>query len=316
MTKAGPSLMGPLSSLLSGNVPLALAAALTWGGGDFTGGMGVKRAGGTLPSALRVVLLSHAASLLVLLLLILFRHDPLPAGTPLRWGLAAGLFGGLSVVTFYICLARGAMGASAAISGLLAAAIPAAASILLEGPPGPTRIAGFLIAAASIWLIAASAAPSPSVAPAPSLSSTAASGTVLLSIASGVGFGLYFVDLRMAGAAGLVWPLALSRSVSISVCLLGILLMLLRNAKSAMSTHIWSRPVVAWALATAVLDTAGNLFFIAATRAGRLDVAAVLASLYPASTILLAVWILRERLSARQGLGMALAAAAVVLITL
>jgi drug/metabolite transporter (DMT)-like permease len=73
---------------------------------------------------------------------------------------------------------------------------------------------------------------------------------------------------------------------------------------------------VAWALGTAILDTSGNLLFIAATRAGRLDVAAVLASLYPASTILLAAWTLHERPTRRQGLGMAIAAAAVVMITL
>ena len=77
-----------------------------------------------------------------------------------------------------------------------------------------------------------------------------------------------------------------------------------------------TRPVVLWALATVLLDTSGNLLYIAATRAGRLDVAAVLASLYPASTILLAAWMLRERPTRRQGLGMVVAAAAVVMITL
>ena len=69
-------------------------------------------------------------------------------------------------------------------------------------------------------------------------------------------------------------------------------------------------------MATALLDTSGNLLFVAATRAGRLDVAAVLASLYPASTILMAAWMLRERPTRRQGLGMAAAAVAVVMITL
>jgi drug/metabolite transporter (DMT)-like permease len=71
-----------------------------------------------------------------------------------------------------------------------------------------------------------------------------------------------------------------------------------------------------WAMVTALLDTSGNLMFIAAARAGRLDVASVLASLYPASTILMAAWMLRERPTRRQGLGMAVAAAAVVMITI
>ena len=77
-----------------------------------------------------------------------------------------------------------------------------------------------------------------------------------------------------------------------------------------------TRTVVAWALGTVLLDTSGNLLFIAATRAGRLDVAAVLASLYPASTILLAAWTLHERPTRRQGLGMVVAVAAVVMITI
>ena len=299
--------MLPLSTLFEGNAALALAAAVTWGGGDFSGGMGVKRAGGSLLAALRVVLLSHGASLVALLLLITLHRDPLPHGAPLLWGLAAGFFGGTSVLCFYICLARGAMGASAAISGLLAAAIPSLVSSLLEGPPRPLHLAGFLLAAAAIWLIAAG----PQAEPAPA-------GTLGLSIAAGAGFGLYFVALRMAGTGGLFWPLALSRSISISVCLVGIAFMVVTRRSTAASpaTPWLTRKAIGWALATALLDTAGNLFFIAATRAGRLDVAAVLASLYPASTILLAAWLLRERPGRQQALGMALAAVAVILITL
>jgi drug/metabolite transporter (DMT)-like permease len=71
---------------------------------------------------------------------------------------------------------------------------------------------------------------------------------------------------------------------------------------------------LAWVLSTALFDTSGNLLFLAATRAGRLDVAAVLASLYPASTILMAAGMLGERPTRRQGFGMAVAAIAVVMI--
>ena len=73
---------------------------------------------------------------------------------------------------------------------------------------------------------------------------------------------------------------------------------------------------VFWILAGAALDTGGNLSFLAATRAGRLDVAAVLSSIYPASTILLAAWLLKERTTVRQRWGMALALVAVVFVTL
>jgi drug/metabolite transporter (DMT)-like permease len=198
------------------------------------------------------------------------------------------------------------MGASAALSGLLAAAIPAAVSAGAEGSPGLLRLAGFLVAGAAIWLIAAG--PNPEA-------KTADRGTVWLAVVGGLGFGFYFVALKFAGSAGVIWPLATCRMGSLTVCSLLVAGMALK-AKTGETKVRLSRLAVMWAMGAVLLDTTGNLLFIAATRAGRLDVAAVLASLYPASTILLAAWMLRERPTRRQGLGMAVAVAAVVMITL
>lgn len=294
-----------MEMLLHGNALLALAAAVLWGGGDFSGGMGAKQAGGTMGAALRVILVSHVASFSVLLLIVGLRGDSFPHGAALAWGIGAGVAGGVSLMCFYVALSRGAMGASAAVSGLLAAAIPAAVSAVSEGSPGLLRVAGFVVAGAAIWLIAAG--PNPEATP-------AATGTVWLAVAAGVGFGIYFVALKMAGSAGVFWPMATARMGSISVCSLLLVGMSLGAKPGAMTARL-TRAAVGWALATALLDTSGNLLFIAATRAGRLDVAAVLASLYPASTILLAAWMLRERPTRRQGFGMVVAAAAVVMIT-
>ncbi len=301
-----------LQPLLPGNVSLALAAAVTWGGGDFSGGMATKRGGGSLRTALRVVLTVHLSSLIGLLVAVSLRHDSAPTGRLLLWALVAGVCAGTCIIAFYVCLARGAMGATAAISGLLAAAIPTVVSIVREGSPGASPLIGFALAAAAIWLIAAA----PRHAPTPT-------STLLLAVISGIGFGLYFVALRLASPAGVLWPLALSRCASIAVCVLGLLWAALASQRrkvhqaeaKAPATPWLSAASLRWAAATAILDTAGNLFYIAATRGGRLDIAAVLASLYPASTILLAGVILRERVNARQGIGMALAATAVVLIT-
>jgi drug/metabolite transporter (DMT)-like permease len=296
-----------MNALLQGNVLLGLLAAFFWGGGDFSGGMGVKYAGGTLGAALRVLLLSHSASFGVLLLIAFLRGDPFPHGAPLIWGLVAGITGGLSLACFYIALARGSMGASAAVSGLLAAAIPAVVSGFSEGSPGTGHLLGFLIAGVAIWLIAA--------APTGVLEAPAQS-TMGLAIAAGAGFGLYFVALKMAGAAGVVWPMATARMGSISTCALLLLWVSTHSRMAEMAKAKLTRAAVLWALSTAVLDSSGNLLFLSATRVGRLDVAAVLASLYPASTILLAAWVLKERCSRRQGIGMAIAAVAVALITL
>ena len=137
-----------------------------------------------------------------------------------------------------------------------------------------------------------------------------------LAIVSGAGFGLYFVALKFAGAAGVVWPMAAARTTSVIFCSTALLVLLFREKRSGNRTPVRiGRAAVLWALGTAIMDTSGNMFFVAATRAGRLDVASVLASLYPATTILLAAWTLKEKPTRRQGLGMGLAAAAVVLIT-
>jgi drug/metabolite transporter (DMT)-like permease len=138
---------------------------------------------------------------------------------------------------------------------------------------------------------------------------------VWLAVTAGVGFGIYFVALRMAGTAGVIWPMATARMGSLTLCSLLVGGMSLKGSGGEERIRL-TRRVIAWALSGVLMDTSGNLLFIAATRAGRLDVAAVLASLYPASTILLAAWALHERPTRRQGVGMAVAAAAVVMITI
>ena len=150
------------------------------------------------------------------------------------------------------------------------------------------------MAAVAIWLVAGSSAKE-------------SRSTLWLAVGAGAGFGLYFVALKYAGVGGVVWAMGTARMGSIAVC--GVMLVGMRGGVSVVT-----RQVVGWVLGTALFDTSGNLLFVAATRAGRLDVAAVLASLYPASTILLAGWVLKERLTRRQVWGMGVAVGAVVLI--
>jgi drug/metabolite transporter (DMT)-like permease len=280
---------------------IALAAAALWGGGDFSGGMGVKAAGGGTTSALRFVMLAHSISLVVLIGFLLAMRAPVPHGAPVRWALAGGVAGGLGLVAFYMALSRGAMGASAAVSGLLAAAIPAMVSTVMEGAPTVLKIVGFVVAAAAIWLIAAGDSPE---------ATGESRATMGLAVLGGVAFGFYFVFLRLANPLGLVLPMALARTASLIV--LAPLLLVVARAKALGGPWLVG---LRWAFGVALLDTGGNMMFVAATRLGRLDVAAVLASLYPASTILLAAWRLQERPTRRQLAGMGVALAAVVMIS-
>ena len=291
---------------MQGNGLLALSAAASWGGGDFSGGMGVKAAGGTTRAALRFILLAHLCSFVVLIGILLAMHASVPRGALLGWSLLGGLAGAISLTAFYIALSRGEMGVSAAISGLLAAAIPAIVSMLTEGMPGVWRLLGFGLAFVAIWVIAAG----------PSPENTGGKGTLGLAVLAGVGFGIYFVALRMANPLGVVMPMAIARAASVTTC--GLVLLMLRLWRGTDVVEPWriSRAVMVWALLAALLDTGGNMLFVGATLLGRLDVAAVLASLYPASTILLAAWRLHEKPTKRQVAGMVVALAAVVMITL
>ena len=297
------------------NALIALTAAASWGGGDFSGGMGVKAAGGGVNRAVRLVLLAHAISLVVLVGILWTHHAALPHGVAVGWAVAAGLTGALGVVAFYTALSRGAMGASAAVSGLLAAAIPALVSSMMEGAPAGLRLAGFALAGGAIWLIAAGESPENQHTE----SRREARGTMALAIVGGTAFGVYFVALKMANPLGLVMPMTIARASSVTLCsvALGVMGLVGRGSRIARpvgETRWWAG--WKWALGVALLDTGGNILFMAATRLGRLDVASVLASLYPAGTILLAAWYLHERPTRRQMMGMAAALAAVVMITL
>jgi drug/metabolite transporter (DMT)-like permease len=302
----------------------ALAAAAAWGGGDFSGGVGVKAAGGSTRDALRVVIVAHAVSLAAILVALWLWPSPWPHGSLLAWGLVGGCSQALSLTLFYMALARGAMGASAAVSGLIAAGIPAIASSLIEGVPAGIRLAGFALAAAAIWLIAAGPTPAHTAAEHRRI-------TMLLAVIGGLGFGFFFLTMRRTNALGVFTQMALIRGA----CLVGCMAMLLglqwggggkqipsgndskKSKGNSKKSKAWlNRTALLGALGVALLDTGGNMLFTLATRLARLDVAAVLASLYPAGTILLAGWWLHERPTRRQGLGMAIALAAVVLITI
>jgi len=292
------------------NALIALTAAASWGGGDFSGGMGVKASGGKVAAAIRFVVLAHGISLMVMLGILWGRHAGLPHGAAVLWAMAAGVTGALGVVAFYMALSRGGMGVSAAVSGLLAAAIPALVSSVIEGAPGAMRLAGFALAGGAIWLIAAGDSPEKDFPE----KARAAGSTMGLAIFAGVAFGIYFVALKMTNPLGLVMPMAIARGSSVVLCSAVLGVMGLVGNKNAGGTRWWAG--WGWACGVALLDTGGNVLFMAATRLGRLDVASVLASLYPAGTILLAAWYLHERPTRRQSLGMVAALAAVAMITL
>ncbi len=292
------------------NALIALASAASWGGGDFSGGMGAKASGGRVAGAIRFVILSHLISLVVLAGILWRLHAGIPHGVAVLWAVAGGVSGALGLVAFYIALSRGGMGVSAAVSGLLAAAIPAVVSSLMEGAPGAMRLAGFALAGGAIWLIAAGDSPEKDFPE----KAGAAGSTMALAVFAGVAFGIYFVVLKLSNPLGLVMPMTIARVSSVVLCSVMLLGMRLSGTKDEGEARWFAG--WGWACGVALLDTGGNVLYLVATRMGRLDVASVLASLYPAGTILLAAWYLHERPTRRQMTGMVAALAAVAMITL
>lgn len=270
-------------------VVFGLASALSWGAGDFSGGLASKRA-----PVFGVLTIGHAIGLALLLSLALVWGESLPSTTDLLWGLAAGLAGAVGLAALYRALAIGRMGLVAPVSAVLTAALPALFGILTAGMPGVPKLAGFALALLGIWLVAGTG------------ESTGSRAGLGLAVLAGFGFGLFFILVHRAGENAVFWPLAAAR--------VGSLGFVLPIAFARRQFPPREPRLLVTALLSGALDVAGNAFFVLAGQAGRLDVAAILASLYPASTVLLAALLLGERVMRVQILGIAAALAAIALI--
>jgi len=278
------------------SVALGLAAATTWGGSDFAGGIGARRS-----PALLITVSGHMVTLAVLLAVCVFGVLPVPHPIEFFEGAIGGLEGSLALVLFYRALAMGAMGLTAALTGLLTALVPVLFGLWSEGLPAPLAIAGLALGCVAIWLIAHS--PGHTTPPL----------ALLMGAISGAGFGLQLILFKLAARDGVLWALTSARIGGV-LGMTAILLFAWPRANGDRK-RIW-RGFWRIGILAGVLDTTGNLGYTLAAHTGRLDLAAMVSSLYPGFTILLAALILRERPTARQTLGMAIALASVVLLSL
>jgi drug/metabolite transporter (DMT)-like permease len=269
---------------------LSLGAAGSWGAGDFTGGVAAKQA-----NAFRVVLVAHGAAMFLMVGLALALGEHLPPRAAVMYATAAGLGGGIALATFYRSLAVGKMGINAPIAGVLTAVIPCIYGAFTQGAPKPLQLAGFLIALIGIVLVSK-----------PEGTNGRPAG-VGLALIAGVGFGLFVIFVQLSGkSGGTFWPLAVVRVMSTAMMVL-----ICAFGKQGFALH----PRVFWTSALAgIFDSIGTAFLFGATRAGRLDISAVLASMYPVVTVVMARIFFKERLALIQDLGMLLALASVPMI--
>lgn len=278
---------------------LALGSALLYGAGDFTGGLASRRAG-TIP----VVFLSQLSGLLALALLLPLLPHASPSRADLVWGACAGLTGGIGVALLYRALAIGIMAVVAPTTAVCAVAIPVLVSVLLGERPMPLAVAGIALGIVSIVLVSRQKS-APDELPGQAVSRKPASG-IGTALASGVAIGFFFLSLAQTIPEAGMWPLLVSRSVSVT--LFGIVVITGRR-----SLRIPAR-VLALAIVCGVIDMLANALYLLAAQRGPLSLVVTLSSLYPASTVLLARIVLGERLNPWQLTGVGCALAAVVLI--
>ena len=281
-------------------VLFGLLAAATYGAADFAGGRVSRRA-----DVFTVVFVSQLIGAVPLVLVLPFLADSAPTQQGLSWGAAAGIAGGTGVLFLYRGLAVGRMSVVAPITGVVAAALPAVFGLAIGERPGIVSLAGVVLALVAVVLV--SSAPPPTDEADVELTEEQSSG-VSHAFAAGMSFGLFFVFLDLAGEGAGVWPLVGTRGASLG--LVGTALLLLgRPLKPPAGT------VVAMG-AAGLLDVAANVFYLVSTRYGLLTLVAVLTSMYPAVTVLLARVILNERMIRKQLAGLALAGVAIAMIVL
>jgi cyclophilin family peptidyl-prolyl cis-trans isomerase/drug/metabolite transporter (DMT)-like permease/HEAT repeat protein len=274
---------------------LAVASAVLYGAADFTGGLTSRRAA-TIP----VVILSQLSGLVSLAIALPFLPHASPSRADFLWGGVAGLTGGIGVALLYRALAIGRMSVVAPTTAVCAVAIPVLVAVLLGERPVPLALAGIVLGIVSIVLVSQQTSPENRAT-----SSVRASG-VGTAFVSGVAIGFFFLALARTRSDAGMWPLLVSRGLSV-VMFSGIAIAGRRSIRMPAD-------ILMLTLVCGLIDMLANALYLLAARQGPLSIVVTLSSLYPASTVLLARIILKERLNFWQVSGVVCALAAIVLI--
>jgi drug/metabolite transporter (DMT)-like permease len=288
---------------------LALAAAMLYGTADFLGGVASRRA-----SAFAVLALTMPAGAVVMIIAAVvggaLEGGAIGSWSAVGWAAASGVCGASGLLAFYAGFASAPISVVAPVAALVSAVLPVSVAIAGGERPGGGVIAGGLLCLIAIVLVSVQPpGPSPKPGNAEPGSHRRHLRALGYGVAAGVSFGLFFIFLKNAGQAGVLWPVAISRSAG-TVVAFGIAL--------ATRTRLWPRAgggMVRIALISGAVDAAANVCYVLATRAGLFGLAVVITSLYPGITVLLARLLLGERLRWVQRAGLVLAAVGVVLVT-
>ena len=267
-----------------------LVSAISWGSGDFLGGFATRSG-----SVLGVLFIGYFFSALLLSPSALWLGSPVPDLFSLATGSLAGITGLIGLAALYKGLAGGQMGIVAPIAAVTTAALPILLGTFLEGFPSTLQMTGFIIALAAIWLSSSA-----------EKSQKFQWRQISLPITAGIFLGVSLILVDQAAEQSLLWSLVANRIAGLAV--LTVLLLVFRKGGMPPKNNYL---IVCLA---AFFDTGGYTFYALAAGAGRLDTSAVLAFMYPATTVMLAWLLLKERLFGRQWIGVIAAFTAIALI--
>jgi len=278
------------------SILFGLSAALGWGAGDFTGGLASRKTG-----AYRAVLYSEVIGVVFLFFIVAVSGESVPNLKVWLLSIVAGAVGTFGLLLLYQAMTTGLMSVAAPVSALLAASLPVFVGIFKEGVPKILTAIGFGFALFAIWMISQSKGGVTDI--------LAHLSDLKLPLLAGIGFGSYFILMHEATSTGAtVWPMVVSRIGG--MLLISTYMLITRVSWKVEDTSAWPMLTL-----NGILDVSGNIFFILAGQAGRLDVAAVLSSLFPGATVVLAWIFLKERLSRNQWIGIVSALVAIILMT-
>jgi drug/metabolite transporter (DMT)-like permease len=272
-------------------VALGLGSSLCWGLADFFGGLQSRRR-----SLLAVLLVSQILAIALLgLFALAFARGGAPSAAAVGWAALAGTVGCFALAAFYRGLAIGTMSVVAPLSAT-GAAVPVLVGVAEGERPGVVQVAGMVLALVGI-LLAAREAPGETKTESQKESAQGASRTAVgLALVAALGFGTFFVGVaRASDTADVTWVILISRSCSL--VLIAVAALVVRPELPRDAAALWPLAAVG------VLDLGANGLYAVATTEGLLSIVAVLGSLYPAVTVVLARLVLAERLTRTQGLG-------------
>jgi drug/metabolite transporter (DMT)-like permease len=274
------------------SIVLAFASAIVFGVSDYAGGRATRHA-----SVFVVTLFAQAAAMVCVLVLLPVLGDPFPGGDDVWWSVGAGVASVCGGGAFYHALANGSMTVVAPFTAIVSALLPVGVGLTIGERPGALALGGVAVAVAAVALVGGALErherpTSPRI--------------LVIAALAGVGFGLLFVCFDQTSEASGMWPLLIAQLISIPLVLAGAHL-------TGARLHLTG--TTRWlAVVAGMFSAAAHIAYITATRDGLLTIVSVVASMYPASTVVLATVVDGERIHRTQAIGLTMAVAALALV--